>query len=99
MQFAWPSGLISSYVFGSGAAAPGKLPGKYRSIQCRHGPLIQDNLNNRDVVNRAGAVTKERLNLLPLSWALISIQHWGGPLIKAPKAPRSNAEGVRIEAP
>ena len=28
-QFAWPSGLISSDVFGSGGAAPGKLPGKY----------------------------------------------------------------------
>jgi len=33
------------------------------------------------------------------AWASISIQHWGGPLIEAPKAPRSNAEGVRIEAP
>jgi len=32
-QFAWPSGLISSDAFGSGAAAPGKLPGKLQYLR------------------------------------------------------------------
>ena len=39
------------------------------------------------------------MSLYAPPWASISIQHWGGPLIEAPKVPRSNAEGVRIEAP
>jgi len=48
---------------------------------------------------RPNIVTLVTLKSTILSMGVDFYSTLGGPLIEAPKAPRSNAEGVRIKAP